>query len=58
MAVDYSGVSCSSLPMHRRPLSWIVEYPCDWVGPLPVPPLPPPPYLVYAPLLLPPVDWC
>ena len=58
MAVDYSSFSCSSLPMHRRPLSWIVEYPCDWVGPLPVPPLPPPPYLVYAPLLLPPVDWC
>ena len=58
VVVDYPGVSCSFIHMHRRPLSWMVEFPCDYVGPLPVPPLPPPPYLVYAPLLLPPVDVC
>ena len=44
--------------MPRRPLSLMVEYPCDCVGPLFLPPLPPPPYLAYAHLPLPPIGWC
>ena len=57
VVVEYSGASWSPLLMLRRSLSWMVEYPCDWVGPLPLPPLPLSPYLAYAPLSLSPVDW-